>query len=110
MMRDKILSMLRMHEKGRPLFQGCALLIVAMLYMGATQAFAIENENEEGSKNTSGLPLPRFTSLRTNEVNMRTGPGTRYPIEWVYIRQGIPVEVTAEYEIWRRVRDNEGAE
>jgi SH3-like domain-containing protein len=41
---------------------------------------------------------------------MRTGPGTRYPIEWVYSRQGLPVEITAEYDIWRRVRDAEGTE
>jgi len=41
---------------------------------------------------------------------MRTGPGTRYPIEWVYTRRGLPVEVIAEYDIWRRVRDPDGAE
>jgi SH3-like domain-containing protein len=60
--------------------------------------------------NTSHLPVPRFATLRSGEVNMRTGPGTRYPIEWVYARRGLPVEVTAEYDIWRRVRDPEGTE
>ena len=60
--------------------------------------------------NTSHLPLPRFATLRSGEVNMRTGPGTRYPIEWVYARRGLPVEVTAEYDIWRRVRDPDGTE
>ena len=54
--------------------------------------------------------LPRFATLRSGEVNMRTGPGTRYPIEWVYTRRGLPVEVIAEYDIWRRVRDPEGVE
>ncbi|HAX91122.1 MAG TPA: hypothetical protein DCY07_02805 [Rhodospirillaceae bacterium] len=58
----------------------------------------------------TGLPLPRFASLYTDEVNLRTGPGTRYPIEWVYVRQGLPVEITAEFEIWRRIRDWEGSE
>ncbi|MGE0109284.1 MAG: SH3 domain-containing protein [Bdellovibrionales bacterium] len=58
----------------------------------------------------SGLPLPRFVSLRTNQVNLRTGPGTRYPIEWVFRQQGLPLEVTAEYDVWRRVRDWEGTE
>lgn len=58
----------------------------------------------------SHLPLPRFATLRSAEVNMRTGPGTRYPIEWVYTRRGLPVEVIAEYDVWRRVRDSEGAE
>lgn len=61
-------------------------------------------------KSLSGLPLPRFASLRSGEVNMRTGPGTRYPIIWVFKRQGLPVEITAEYDIWRRVRDPEGNE
>jgi SH3-like domain-containing protein len=64
----------------------------------------------EEADNTSHLPLPRFASLRSGEVNMRTGPGMRYPIEWVYTRRGLPVEVIAEYDIWRRVRDPEGTE
>lgn len=57
----------------------------------------------------SGLPLPRFVSLRAHEVNMRTGPGIRYPIEWVYRRAGLPVVVIDEFENWRRVRDWEGS-
>jgi SH3-like domain-containing protein len=64
----------------------------------------------EEADNTSHLPIPRFASLRSGEVNMRTGPGTRYPIAWVYTRRGLPVEITAEYDIWRRVRDPEGTE
>jgi SH3-like domain-containing protein len=57
----------------------------------------------------TGLPLPRFVTLRAPEVNMRTGPGVRYPIEWVYSRAGLPVEVIDEFETWRRVRDWEGS-
>ena len=57
----------------------------------------------------AGLPLPRFVTLRAPEVNMRTGPGVRYPIEWVYSRAGLPVEVIDEFETWRRVRDWEGS-
>ncbi|MDR3425387.1 MAG: SH3 domain-containing protein [Alphaproteobacteria bacterium] len=64
----------------------------------------------EGIDNTSHQPLPRFATLRSGEVNMRTGPGMRYPIEWVYTRRGLPVEITAEYDIWRRVRDPEGTQ
>lgn len=56
----------------------------------------------------SGLPLPRFVSLRADEVNMRAGPGLQYPVEWVFHRRGLPLEVTAEYHVWRRVRDREG--
>lgn len=54
------------------------------------------------------LPLPRFVSLKSAEVNLRSGPGIRYPIEWVYQRRGLPVEITAEFENWRRVREADG--
>ncbi|WP_341705767.1 SH3 domain-containing protein, partial [Ferrovibrio sp.] len=58
----------------------------------------------------SGLPLPRFVSLAADKVNARTGPGARYPIAWQYQRRHLPVEVTAEYEFWRRIRDHDGTE
>lgn len=58
----------------------------------------------------SGQPLPRFVSLRAGEVNMRIGPGEQYPIDWVYRRAGMPMEVVAEYYTWRRVRDWRGTE
>jgi len=54
------------------------------------------------------LPIPRFVSLRASEVNLRTGPGVRYPVEWIYVRKGVPVEVIAEFENWRKVRDWRG--
>ena len=57
----------------------------------------------------TGLPLPRFVSLRSGEVNLRTGPGKRYPIDWVYQRPGLPVEVIDEFDTWRRIRDWQGA-
>lgn len=53
----------------------------------------------------SGLPIPRFVSLRYEEVNLRTGPGTRYPISWVYKRKGLPMEVVEEFGHWRKLRD-----
>ncbi|MHA1597476.1 MAG: SH3 domain-containing protein [Alphaproteobacteria bacterium] len=53
----------------------------------------------------SGLPLPRFVSLRASQVNMRTGPGVQYPVDWVYQRAGLPVEIIAEYRTWRKIRD-----
>ena len=56
----------------------------------------------------SGLPLPRFVSLRSQEVNMRTGPGVRYPVVWVYKLRKLPLEVVAEFRTWRKVRDFEG--
>jgi SH3-like domain-containing protein len=61
-----------------------------------------------GAAGTSGLPIPRFVSLKAEEVNVRTGPGTRYPIQWIYRRQGMPVEVVEEFDYWRKIRDIEG--
>ncbi|WP_426955982.1 SH3 domain-containing protein [Muricoccus radiodurans] len=58
----------------------------------------------------TGLPLPRFAALRADEVNMRAGPGTRYPIEWTYQRKDLPVQIVREFELWRRIRDMEGTE
>ena len=57
----------------------------------------------------SGLPLPRFVSLRSGEVNLRTGPGVQYPVDWVFRKRGLPLQVIAEYQAWRKLRDPEGA-
>lgn len=67
-----------------------------------------QSSTEGQSGGVTGLPLPRFVSLRADEVNLRTGPGIRYPIDWVYQRRGLPVEVIDEFESWRRIRDRQG--
>ncbi|KPQ09777.1 MAG: hypothetical protein HLUCCO17_13515 [Saliniramus fredricksonii] len=54
------------------------------------------------------LPLPRYVSLKTDKVNMREGPSTDHGTRWVYQRAGLPVEIIAEFENWRRIRDPEG--
>jgi len=56
----------------------------------------------------AGLKVPRFVSLRADRVNLRTGPGRRYPIEWVLTRKDMPVQVIAQFEHWRRIRDWDG--
>ena len=55
------------------------------------------------------LPVPRFASLRSGEVNLRSGPGERYPIEWVLTKKGLPVEIVQEFDVWRKIRDAEGS-
>ena len=57
----------------------------------------------------TGLTVPRFVSLKSDRVNMRSGPGTEYPTLWVYRRVGLPVEVIREVEGWRQIRDSEGS-
>jgi SH3-like domain-containing protein len=56
----------------------------------------------------SGLPLPRFVSLKSDRVNLRSGPSMDYPTTWVFRRAGLPLEVIKEYEGWRQVRDADG--
>jgi len=58
----------------------------------------------------SGLPIPRFAALRANDVNLRAGPDTRFPIEWTYQRRDLPVMIVGEHLLWRRVRDMDGVE
>jgi SH3-like domain-containing protein len=58
----------------------------------------------------SGLPVPRFVSLKADKVNVRAGPTREHDVTWVYTHAGLPVEVTAEYGNWRRIRDWEGSE
>lgn len=56
----------------------------------------------------SGLPLPRFVSLKSAKANVRVGPGTDYNLKWTYVRRGLPVEIFEEYGNWRRIRDWSG--
>jgi SH3-like domain-containing protein len=58
----------------------------------------------------SGLPLPRYVSLKSDRVNLREGPSKDHRTTWVYQRAGLPMEITAEFETWRKVRDSEGSE
>jgi SH3-like domain-containing protein len=60
------------------------------------------------SGGVTGLPVPRFVSLKASEVNSRVGPGPDYQIAWVFRRAGLPVEILSEFESWRQVRDSDG--
>jgi SH3-like domain-containing protein len=81
-----------------------ALTALALAAMAGVAAGA--NDPNDGS----GLPVPRFVSLKSDHVNVRGGPNKDHDVAWVYTRPGLPVEITAEYENWRRIRDWDGAE
>lgn len=57
-----------------------------------------------------GLPIPRFVSLKSERINVRGGPGRNHAVQWVFQNKGIPVEIVAEFENWRRIRDADGEE
>ena len=62
------------------------------------------------AESEAGQKLPRFVSLRSDQVNLRVGPGENYPIEWVLTRKEMPVEIIKEFENWRMIRDWQGTE
>ena len=82
-------------------------VFAVMLALGAGTAMGAE---QPGAGTGSGLPVPRFVSLKSDKVNVRAGPTKDHDVAWVYNRAALPVEVTAEFENWRRIRDWEGAE
>jgi len=66
--------------------------------------------SELATGSASGLPVPRFVSLKPDKVNVRAGPTRTHDVTWQYTRSGLPVEITAESDNWRRIRDWEGSE
>jgi SH3-like domain-containing protein len=83
---------------------GAGMLAFAMV------AFAASAVPAGNGDTTSGLPIPRFVSIKTDRVNVRGGPDKDHDVAWIYTRVGWPVEITAEFENWRRIRDSDGTE
>jgi SH3-like domain-containing protein len=97
-------------------------LVLATL--GLCQAGAAQDDGQEpqaepsavapevpAAGRSTGLPVPRFVSLAADQVNLRYGPGREYPVSWVLARRGLPVEIIAEFDTWRKIRlhdDDEG--
>nr|WP_316651337.1 SH3 domain-containing protein [uncultured Gellertiella sp.] len=79
------------------------LLALSLAHPGAALA-------QQATKGPSGLPLPRFVSLKSKKVNLRVGPGSSYAVSWMYLKSGLPVEIIQEYDTWRRIRDADGTE
>jgi SH3-like domain-containing protein len=98
---------------------GVLLLAGAMLVL--SQAAAAQEETSSAPQpavapdlpeagRSTGLPLPRFVSLGADRVNLRFGPGKEYPVSWVLARKGLPVEIIAEFDTWRKIRLHDGDE
>ena len=85
----------------RPMVRG--LLGVALWCTGPSLLHA------QGSTSADPrLPVPRFASLKSDKVQLHRGPGTEFPVAWVFRRAGLPVEITRETDAWSEVRDSEG--
>ena len=83
---------------------------IILLFTFASIIFApyqgLSQESEKGQ--VTNLPIPRYVSLKAKEANARRGPSLSHKIDWIYKRENMPLEIYAEYENWRRVRDFEG--
>lgn len=85
-------------------------LSLALLCAALVLPLKSEAASELPTGKVSGLPVPRYVSLKTDRVNLREGPSKDHRTAWVFQRAGLPVEITAEFETWRRIRDAEGTE
>lgn len=81
----------------------------SLALIAAVVAPSLAAENS-ATGSTTGLPVPRYVSLKPSDTPMREGPSKDHRIKWVFKREGLPVEITAESDTWRRVRDSEGTE
>ncbi len=90
-----------------PLAMRCVAVMTGLLVaVGASGVAAQDVQTGSVTK----LPVPRYVSLKSDRVNLREGPSKEHRTRWVYQRAGLPVEIVAEFEIWRRVRDADGAD
>ena len=93
-----------MSKQNGTFFALFAFWVITIAHTNGVEA-TLSNDPSVGP---SGNPLPRFVALHSEKVHMRTGPGTHYPIDWVYRRETLPMEVIDEHGPWRKVRDHEG--
>lgn len=82
--------------------------IVLALLLFCPFSGGVQAQEHTSAFRTTAFPLPRFVSLGSEEIYVRAGPGQRYPVEWVYTKKGVPVEIILEYDVWRKVRDFDG--
>ena len=108
-------------SSGQNAFPGCrfistfwlCLIVIFVSPVSVQTAWALDKVNAEAPETRtvikgSGLPVPRFVSLKSDVVNMRVGPGHEYPLQWVYVRKNLPLKVISEFDVWRKVVDHEG--
>ena len=108
-MKNKIITVNHNHLH-LALFFGLALAATALLcpvtwFTGTTKALAQEVKL---TVRGSGLPVPRYVTLKSHEANLRAGPGLEYPVLWQYRTPKLPVRVDAEFGIWRKIVDHDG--
>ena len=97
-------------EKNRLQIHAPLRLVQIVLLLVLTTIYLAPAKAQASATGPSGLPLPRYVSLKSARANMRIGPGRDYRVKWLYLRPGLPMEVIQEFGNWRKVRDPEGNE
>ena len=93
----------------------CALTALVLVLLGGPACLLgltapSAAQGQEADRGSTGLPLPRFVSVKSDSVNVRRGPGQEYDIAFTFVRAGLPVEITEEFDNWRKIRDSDGSE
>lgn len=113
-----IKTLLVMPRKFIRFFRFPPKLIAVFAFVVALQSSMVPSKADEIDQlitgaltgSVTGLPLPRFVSLKSRRTNMRVGPSFDHRVSWIYVKSGLPVEIVQEFEVWRRVRDMDGVE
>lgn len=114
MQMNEISNAINSDLKKRGLYGISASIFGMMICVGLLMAMSVAPMRTAGAQETklvvqgSGLPVPRFVTLKSDTVNMRVGPGREYPLSWVYKKKNLPVKVIAEFDVWRKIIDHEG--
>jgi SH3-like domain-containing protein len=83
---------------------------LGLVCLGAAFFVSAPSAHAQQVGTATGLRVPRYVSLKSDRVNLREGPSKEHRTSWVFQRAGLPVEITAEFETWRKIRDSEGSE
>jgi SH3-like domain-containing protein len=94
---------------GSAVLAGCGDDLETQAVATTQAAAAPADDFRKGRPTPSGLPVPRWISLKFGEVNARGGPGDDHRLLWTYRVKNLPVQVIAETRDWRRVCDGEGS-
>ncbi len=89
-------------------FQATRIFLTVMTLLCCLLATSVASQAQGTTTGASGLPVPRFVSLKSDRVNVRIGPSREHDIAWTFVQSGLPVEIVGEFENWRRIRDWEG--
>ncbi len=90
--------------------RGWQSIHVTFIAVALIAAATVSHAQDRQVARTSDGKIVRFVSLRADDVNVRAGPGVRYPVKWKFVQRNMPVQIIAEFDTWRKIRDWEGAE